>query len=563
MDISKNQIFCGCPHKLTLILSISIAFKVTLIFVFAWHIRLVMDEFAQLGYAKYFANGLFETIQSPKAVGFAVFYKIAHLIGWNASSILLVGRMQTALLACGTLTLVYFCARALGNHRLRALFIILVLLCFSNLMERIFRTRSEPLALFFALSAMLVILRGHTLSAKRIFIAGILSGLAFVVTQKSAYFNLALGLGLMIDAAQRRDFFAAILRGLWLTSGWLLPLIAYCFIFGGSDPLRIAEGLILGPVEVAIHGGEAYTSLRMYVLQTLVNNVFLYLLCFSGMIIMLKQNKTLNEKTRIALIFSIIITTLVFTHDQPWPYVFIMALPFMSLWAFVPLDYLSAHNHRLGLIFALTVTALAILSSYITNISYLKISNVQQLELVTRAERLLEPHEKYFDGIGMLPDRLEPTTLWLDAWYVLKTLQEGKDSEAWKVLTQSPPKIILWSYRMDKIYPVIVEAINNSYVQVAPNIRMAGRRLYSGRQEEFNVPIARKYQLYSETGTPIAARVKVGDIILTSPFMLPTGRKTITLLDGPKKALLLPEGTYGDLFKDGDDEKLFTHIYNY
>lgn len=563
MDTSSQHFLPDNPRSVTLLLGMSIALKVALIFIFAWHIRLVMDEFAQLGYAKYFANGLFDTIQPPKAVGFAVFYKLAHLIGWNAASIILVGRMQTALLACGTLLLVYACARALGEQRLRSLLIVLVLLCFTNFMERIFRTRSEPLALFFALAAVLVILRSATLNARSIIIAGILSGMAFLITQKSAFFNLALGLGLVIDAALRKDFIMAIVRGFYLTVGWMLPALAYCLIFGGSDPLRIAEGLIFGPVEVAVNGSEAYDGLRAYVLQTLVDNTVLYLLCFSGMIIAVKRFRVSPEKKRIALIFSLIITTMVFTHSQPWPYVFIMALPFISLWSLTPLDYIFTHSGKPILrLFFLTITALALLSSYLTNLSYLKIDNVRQLEMVTRAEALLKPDEKYFDGIGMLPNRLEPTTLWLDDWYVLKTLREGKGSEAWQVLTQSPPKVILWSYRLSKIYPVIAEAIDNSYVQVAPNIRMAGQRLHVNRQTVFRVPLTGRYQFYSETGAPVSAQINVDGIALTPPIILSSGRKTITLLNGPEKALLLPEGSYTGLFKEGDDNRdLFANVY--
>lgn len=564
MDIFCKHILNVSPRRVTFLLGIGIAIKVILIFVFAWHIRLIMDEFAQLGYAKYFAHGLFDTIQPPKAVGFAVFYKLAHLIGWDAVSIILIGRIQTALLACGTLLLVYACARALGEQRLRALFIVLVLLCFTNFMERIFRTRSEPLALFFALSAILVILRGHFLTARKIFIAGILSGLAFLVTQKSVYFNLALGLGLVIEAALCKDFTKAIARGVYLTAGWLLSATAYCFVFDASDPLRIAESLIFGPMEVAVKGSEAYYGIRVYVLQTLLENTFLYLLCFCGMFITLQRWKNSNEKTRITLIFSVVITTLVFTHNQPWPYVFIMALPFISLWSLVPLDYLRANNHMPILRqFFLTVTIVTLFSSYFFNFSYLKIDNVRQLELVTRAEALLKPGEKYFDGIGMLPNRLEPTTLWLDAIYVLKTIREGKKSEAWQVFTQTPPKVILWTNRMAAIHPFVAKAIDNSYVQVAPNIRMAGRLLHLGRRQEFKVPLAGKYQLYSETGVPVPAKIKVEGVTLTSPFILTTGSKIITLLDGTEKALLLPEGNYDGLFTEGEDvNNLFENIYN-
>ncbi|MBC1188465.1 hypothetical protein HII27_22495 [Kluyvera sp. SCKS090646] len=564
MDTSSQHFFRDNPRSVTLLLGASIAIKVALIFIFAWHIRLIMDEFAQLGYAKYFANGLFDTIQPPKAVGFAVFYKLAHLIGWNAASIIHIGRMQMALLACATLLLVYACARALGEQRLRSLLIVLVLLCFTNFMERIFRTRSEPLALFFALAAMLVILRGPTLNARKIFIAGILSGLAFLVTQKSAFFNLALGLGLVVDATLRKDVITALVRGFYLTVGWLFPAMVYCLIFGGSDPLRIADGLIFGPLEVAVSGSEAYSgALRTFVLQTLMENAWLYLLCFSGMAIAVKRFRVLHEKNRIALIFSLVITTLVFTHSQPWPYVFIMALPFLSLWSLAPLDVLFAHHRKPSLrLFMLAVAIFLLLSSYRTNFSYLKISNVRQLELVSRAEALLKPDEKYFDGIGILPNRLEPTTLWLDTWYVLKTLREGKSSEAWQVLTQSPPKIVLWSYRLSNIYPAIADAIDNSYVQVAPNIRMMGQRVHLDRQVVYKVPLAGRYQLYSETGAPISAQINVDGIALVPPITLSTGRKIITLLNGPKQALLLPEGTYTGLFKEGEDNQdLFANAY--
>ena len=75
-------------------LIVAVTIKIILLFVLAWSIRLVMDEFVQLGWAKYLFNGLFDTIWHPKAVGYAAFYEVAHLIGWNATSILLVAAFR-------------------------------------------------------------------------------------------------------------------------------------------------------------------------------------------------------------------------------------------------------------------------------------------------------------------------------------------------------------------------------------------------------------------------------------------------------------------------------------
>ncbi|RWC64484.1 hypothetical protein [Mesorhizobium sp.] len=545
----------------TIFVSVLVALKIVLLFTFAWNARFVMDEFVQLGWAKYFSNGLFDTIWHPKAVGYAVFYEIAHLIGWDARSILLAGRTQTALLACATIALVYACARALGEDRIRALVIVLLLLCFSNFMERIFRTIAEPLAVFFAVAALLVVLRARELSGRQLVAAGILSGLSFVATQKSIYFNFALGLGLVADAALAKRYAAGMARGAWLMLGWTVPIIAYCFIFGGADPVPIARNLIFGPLEIAARGGGDYGGLRRFVFQTLARNYVLYIFCFAGMALSLMQIMKLDERRRIALIFSIVITVLVFAHDQPWPYVFIMALPFMSLWSLTLLDGIATHTRYLRLAWIALGTAMAI--SFVTNVLYLRFDNAAQLELVARAGSLLAPGERYFDGVGMLPNRMEPTTLWLDKHYVLATLQEGKNSELYNVLSKSPPKLILWSYRMDYVYPVVAPLILNSYVRIAPNLRIAGSRIYHGQRKIFDVPIAGSYALYSADGTPLPGQVEIDGAVLGPPFHLAAGPKTVTLRDGAGEALLLPTGWYtGHLKAGSDDELLFDGVYD-
>lgn len=557
-DNGTTDIFGNDQRLATVFISVLIILKIVLLFVFAWHVRLVMDEFGQVGYAKYIASGmLFDTVQPTKALGFAVFYKLAHLIGWDAPSILLISRLQTALLACAIIGMVYAMARTLGEDRLRALMIVLILLCFSNFIERIFRTRAEPLAVFFSIAALLIVLRGDSISAKRVLVAGMLSGLSFLVTQKAAYFNLALGLSLIIEAFLARRYSFCITRGLYLVLGWLLSIVAYCFIFGGRDPLPVASSLVFGPLEVATRGGAEYGGLRHYVVQTLIYNPILYLLCFSGMILALFNTNMLDPRQRIALMFSLVITALVFTHDQPWPYVFVMALPFMSLWALIPLDRIVAQ--RLFRVIACTALAVTLVLSVLKNIRTLQIDNQMQLDLVARAEALLGKDERYFDGIGMLPNRHEPSTLWLDFHYVFATLREGKASEAYQVFTKIPPKLILWSYRTERISGIISPVIKDSYVAVSPNIRMAGRHLFSGQPEVFNVPIAGTYQLYSATGTPLQGPLDVDGTLQDVPIKLTTGSKNITLHGASKEALLLPEGHYDGRLKQGSDNRLLFH----
>lgn len=557
-EIAELEVLAG-TGKPTKILGILIGFKVVLLFVLAWNSRFVMDEFVQLGFAKYFGHGLFETVWPAKAVGYTAFAELAHLIGWNAVSILLTGRMLGALLACGIIAMVYACARALGEDRVRALIIVLVLLCFSNFMERSFRTRAEPLAVFFAVTALLVVLRGQVRKAQTVLLAGFFSGLSFLATQKAVYFDVALGLGLVVDAALARRYREGVLRGMWLVLGWLTAIAAYCFIFGGRNPLPVASNLVFGPVEVATMGGGEYGGLRHFVLQTLMRNAVLYAFCFSGLIISLMRIGRLDEARRIALIFSVVITVLIFSHDQPWPYVFVMALPFLALWVMVPFDTIATQYRRLASIALIVAVAI----SYASNLAYLRIGNADQIELVTRAEKLLGPDEEYFDAVGMLPNRQEPSTLWLDVHYVLKTLRQGTHSEAYKILSQTPPKVILWSYRLKAVYPVIKPLVQDSYVRVAPNVRMAGRRLRPGQQVHFSVPLAGRYGLYTEAGTPLSCEIKIEGRVVAPPFDLATGAKTVTLQACPVNVLIVPEGAYAGLFNLGDDyDDLFADVYN-
>jgi hypothetical protein len=555
------SIFAGRERQAAVLFSALIALKLLLLFVYAWNSRIVMDEFGQLGYAKYLGNGLFDTVQPPKAVGFAVFYKLAHLIGWDAQSIVLAGRFQTALMACATLAMIHACARSLGADRVGALAVILILLCFSNFIEQIFRTRAEQLAVFFAAAALLVLLRGRADRPGVGIAAGLLSGLAFLATQKSIYFNVALGIALVAEAAIARRYLAGVTRGAWLVLGWLVPIIVYCLAFGGTDPAPIARSLVFGPVEVATRGGAEYGGLRDFVAQTLLRNAVLYFFCFAGLVLGMVGIRSSSEGARIALIFSAIITALVFAHDQPWPYVFVMALPFLALWSLTLLDRLAANPHHVRL--AWIALSIALATSFVRNVRYLEYDNAAQLELVARAEALIGPDEIYFDGIGMLPNRPEPTTLWLDRKYVLATLREGQASEAFQVLTRTAPKIILWSYRLDAIHPVIAPAVQHSYVRVAPNLRIAGRDLIAGRRATFKVPVAGRYALYTRVGAPLQGQVEVDGQMLTAPFQLAAGTRTLALLSGPSRALLLPEGSYRGILKPGDDnDALFANVYD-
>jgi len=202
-------------------------------------------------------------------------------------------------------------------------------------------------------------------------------------------------------------------------------------------------------------------------------------------------------------------------------------------------------------------------ASFAANVRYLRLDNHAQLALVERAEPLVGPSDVYFDGVGMLPDRTEPSTLWLDRHAILTTLREGTGSEAYRIFARSPPKVILWSYRMNAIMPVVGPLIRDSYVQVAPNIRLAGAELRVGEAVSFDPPVAGRYAVYDLAGRPGQAQVEVDGVAAALPLVLKRGRVTITLRSGPGEALLVPEGDYSGRFSLApDDRTLFAGVYD-
>ncbi|WP_085801888.1 DUF7055 domain-containing protein [Roseovarius aestuarii] len=522
-----------------------------------------MDEFWQFGQSKYLGDGFFDTIWPAKAVGYAVFYKPAHWLGWDAPSSLLLGRLQTALLAFGTLGLLFAIARALGQTRLQALLVIVLVLSFSTFIERIFRTRSEPLALFFATAALYWVVSRDTERRKTILIAGCLSGLSFLATQKAVYFNFSLGLGLGVAALSRGGLIAALHQGAILIAGWGIPVLVYCFVFGGWEAHTIFASLFKGPVEVATNGHSYYAGLETFYVQTVGRNLIPYLLAAFGLAISAYKWRTLIPAQKIALISTSVMIVLIARHNQPWPYVFIMVIPFLTLWAPATLDIMKGHKTGTKLIYMLW--AVAILVSFIRNVSYIENDNRAGLEIMRQAESLLDPGETYFDGIGMLSNFRESQRRWLDARQVHIANSDGERSDVMTKLRAAPPHLIIDSYRTQNLSDLLRPLLEHSYVRISPNIQVPGARISNAREVTFNVPLEQEFGLFDKTGKPVQTTLLVEGRPVRVPFLLKPGPIRLRLDEGADWPLFLLPGhkTYSNLHLEMVPVPIFEGVYTF
>ena len=116
---------------------------------------------------------------------------------------------------------------------------------------------------------------------------------------------------------------------------------------------------------------------------------------------------------------------------------------------------------------------------------------------------------------------------------------------------------------MDAINGVVAPLIHESYVGIAPNLRIAGHRLRRGERVVFNVPVAGTYALYSENGAPLGEQVEINGRSVAVPVQLGRGRKMVVLRAGPDTALLLPHGSYaGRIVAGRDNDELFARVYD-
>lgn len=458
-------------QKLTLAMRVFVLAKIAILLVLAVNTRFVMDEFWHFTQPVYLFDGTFDTIWPKKAVGYVVFYELSHLIGWDAKSMLITGRLTTAGLALALAMCIYKCARALGYERVTAILAVALLLSFSTFIERGFRLRSEPLALLFAAMAVLVIVRYETDRAKTLLLAGLLSGLAFVTTQKSVYFNFALGAALVVDAICIGSVSRAVKRGSLLILGWAFAIAIYAVLLGGSAMPQVLEVLFFGPAELALNGGGYYEGLDAFVWQTFWRNPLQYGLVGIGLLLCANRFPKSDSATRIFLAYTVLLMVLVLSHNQTWPYVFTMALPFLAIYGAVAATDLLRRSER-SLAIVVTILVMIAVQSTVRNVQYLSHDNQVQMILVQQTEALLAKDETYFDGIGMIPSRRMEPRLWLDAQAVGKVNEEGQNSTLYHDLLHAEPHVVISTYRTDNLDPVFTSALEKSYGFMSPHIML-------------------------------------------------------------------------------------------
>jgi hypothetical protein len=219
-----------------------------------------------------------------------------------------------------------------------------------------------------------------------------------------------------------------------------------------------------------------------------------------------------------------IVTVLVWGHPQPWPYLFVMCMPFLALVA--PAALVQAPQPLKPLL--ILVTSVLLSQSFTRNVAVLAHDNRQQLEVVERVEALLAPEDRYFDGIAMIPTRRiagEFPWWWWDAPTVAELraqIQSGQPSHALSIITQGP-KVWILNYRLQRFDDFIGSFLALGTLRIDDYILVSGRAIAPGEQTHFRNLWSGSYDLIDSNGERRHHTLLVDDVACDIPCRIGAG----------------------------------------
>lgn len=553
---------------LTFALLAFLALKTLLFVAAAWQVRFIMDEMQFCTQVLDFNEGLYRPVEPIKTTLAAYYFALPRQTTADSAELLLSARLLGAALGLAIAALVYLICRQLGARPVLALLAVATLTTFSTFMERGFRIRADLFSAFLA-TLGLAIAVSRLRFTWRAWALGLTAGLAFISTQKSIYVLLAFVIATAL-APKEASLKERILLLARIFCGWAAVLLAYAIYFGGGEFPMVLTKIFLVPRQLALVDQGFYPEIGKYFWSTLNRNALLWLLCQTGLSSALARYRELTSEERWAAWATIVVAMLTFNHNQPWPYVFILVVPFSAIWARHAFALILTYRGRYRRLW-LASLLLLFLPSLGRNLNYISHqSNEEQLFWVRRAESLLGPDERYFDGIGMLPGHRMALTF-PDWWWDRPTLERlahqlrQGDHSIWDRIFADQPKILLLNYRLRRFWPKLETRLSRSYARIDELILVAGRKLEADDLAfSFDCHWAGTYRLYDLAGHPLAATFGIGGGAKALEVHLEKGLQQIER-DAPGAALLLPVGIrfshpppYWDAFPD-----LFVDVYDF
>lgn len=528
-------------------LGLWIALLVAKLCVLLWaalHLRWVMDEFANAYLARYVGNGLYDTVDMTKtALGF-VPWRVLHALKLNAVDTLHAIRIEAGVVAVAIAAAVAFTAHRLTGNIERAALSAMLALSFSNFVETATNARPDMLAVGFAVLAGAALCQRE--SAPRVAATvAFLAGLAFLCTQKTIYHVVALGLASSVRGLLRARLRGAMHDALAFAFGFAAPVFVYAVAFGGLHFVAVLDSVFFGPVRLSRHvlSGAVFSGLEEAIWTTLRTNAGCYVVSLVGVLALLQRFRTTREERALSYALVVaLVTVATFLHPQPWPYVFMLCIPFLAAAGACAPELLPERWHSAGL----WLVAVTLGTTLLPDLGMLSHTDEDQMRVIQQAEASLAPDDRYFDGVAMVPTRwsagVYPTWQWdAPTQLDLQEREELGDTLAWHVLLNDGPKVWIEDYRIHAKPQWLDPMFANSLVRIAEVLWVVGRPVAPGELVAFDNVWTGAFHLVDGDGVPDAGLFVDGRACPT-PCHISRGAHTVSA-SAPELRFLLPTDT--------------------
>jgi hypothetical protein len=349
----------------------------------------------------------------------------------------------------------------------------LTLVCMSTFLERSAELRVDMLTGWVGFFGLLLLLDG------RVFWAGVLAALSFLVSQKGVYY---MACGALAVAVAYRWHRAVLEHGV----GLVAPIALYV----GAWSLVSSLGAVIDATFFS-HGKVAFTTmyenLGTYWRITLETNPLFWASAAAALGVAWIRRRTSGNDRRalVLLVYGGVLGILGALHKQPWPYFFVILIP--TAWVLGTVFFDAALEWRLATTrpALLLYVALAVAFPLLLRIpKVIRRDNGFQRQAVTLAEAILQPGDTYLAGVELVPTHRQAAKefAWLDKnrKQMLSTINLDRLIGD---LDRSPPKLLVWSVRLEKLPEKLDAWLRSTFTPFSSNVWLYAPTLDSGEAD--------------------------------------------------------------------------------
>lgn len=346
-----------------------------------------------------------------------------------------------------------------------------LLVIMSTFLERSAEIRVDMLTGWAGVFTLVALLLGYP------FAGGFIAGVAFLVSQKGAFYVVA-GLLALLTAQMWHGRLQAFKQGARFLGGGGIALALYLVVWVLlAGPSAVFEPTFGGAADVARR--NVYSGLRASWVVSIFHNPLFYVLAALGVASALISGFLERDEAgdlgarndRLLTVFVVVLLFQALGYAQAWPYFLLIVVPVLAVAVIRFLNGRLGRRSPLGLSTPLAVL-IGLFGLIVPVFSILVALNgtTEDQEAVFRAARsAVDPDEAYWAGSNFLYDRSQVGVLgWLDRYNLSAFRASSPEARqaALEVLASNPPAVVVNNYRLDSLPHEFQQFLGNNYLRV-------------------------------------------------------------------------------------------------